>query len=89
MNPAKLKILQFPAQSNNEAYELKKKEAPKIIRQQKRTAEKGKIGRKWKDIDIGLKTGYKSMINALTNEKEDLIIAKISLRNSRIISISY
>jgi hypothetical protein len=36
-------MLQFPTQANIEEYELKKKEATKIIIQQKRTAEKEKI----------------------------------------------
>lgn len=33
-NQVRLKILQFPNQANIEVYELKKKEAAKIIRQQ-------------------------------------------------------
>lgn len=35
-NQARLKMLQFPTQGNFEVYELKKKEATKIIRQQKK-----------------------------------------------------
>lgn len=82
-NQARLKMLRLPTQANIEIYELKKKEATKIIRQQKRTAEKKKI----KEMEKyrhnpkeffrrckSLKNGYRPTICSLTNEKGDLII---------------
>ncbi|KAL4113922.1 hypothetical protein QTP88_017474 [Uroleucon formosanum] len=82
-NQARLKILQFPTQANIEVYESKKKEATKIIRQHKRTAEKEKI----KEMEKyrrnpkeffrrckSLKNGYKPAICSLINEKGDLIM---------------
>ncbi|KAL4148591.1 hypothetical protein QTP88_002780 [Uroleucon formosanum] len=82
-NQPRLKMLQFPTQANFEVYELKKKEAAKIIRQQKRTAEKNKIeemqkyGYSPKEFFRrckSLKNGYKPAISSLTNEKGDLIM---------------